>query len=1138
MKLAVKIDHEHYLDLYDNTTVTIELRNPAIFPDNPDIMPGSYSLPFRIPMTKNNARIFHHAQLIGSTPEFTLIIGENVDNPAPPIYAGKYCEIIYDGVPIIEGTAYLKKADNTSGYIHVIIGKIPELKDISLKDIDLGGVYDITEDDPDPIVHAKNTATDPHDYNHIFFPVFNSMFFNNVDPEQEDLPDLSTQQAAKYHNFYVNGSFRNLDDHLIATPFVKVNYILEKIFLHIDYNIKNEFNEEGELAGLCIYNNTSIYTEDLIWGEEFLYNNHVPGISAAKFVKELCKLFGLVVFSPPFIDGTATIKPIRDILNSEPKKDWTNHSHHQYDIEYLDRPVKTLKFDPKYVEDLNFNFSFDNEFELPTDYRIVDNETDFLNATDDGYYFILTTNRFAYKLPNGEVGFSAFRMPPYVDPTIKRDSEYQIDMVPAVPVKVFDTIGGGFFSYIIPMVNNPGTFAPFEIASEPPLRLLLYRGMQKIVQSFGTDFEFPMASSNIYDIDELKIADQSLLWQGDEGLYNTFWKEWHYLLRYNKKVKRKFNLPLSEIINFNFDQLIHSDSQTYMVETMRITLTPQGIKPVDTTMMQINTAHTLDATPVLDYFEMIVQTDNDGTSEDNQFTIPTTGTGYNYNIETSEQTLTNQTGSVTLEWTTPGTHYVRITGDFPRIHFNNTADKAKLLEVSNWGNIAWASFFNSFSGCSNFNITAPDVPNLAGVLSMQQAFAVCSSLNADISNWDVSNVTSMQGLFSGCSIFNQPLDDWNVSSVTTMSTMFNGASAFNQSLNSWNVSSVTSMANMFNGASAFNQSLNSWNVSSVTTMSGMFNNASAFNQPLNSWNVSSVTTMSGMFNGASAFNQDIDNWNVSSVTIMSTMFSNASSFNQPLNSWNVSSVTTMANMFSSASSFNQPLNSWNVSSVTTMANMFSNASSFNQNISDWTVSSVTNMGSMFNGASLFNQSLNSWNVSSVTTMASMFLNTAFDQPLSSWTPTSVTIMSSMFRNTPFNQDISSWNVSSVTNMSRMFQAASSFNQDISSWTVSSVTNMSSMFQTASSFNQNISSWTVSSVTNMSNMFNGASSFNQNIGNWNVGSVINMDAMFNNAIVFNQDLSSWCVEDIPTEPTNFAFNTPAWTEPKPNWGDPC
>ena len=166
--------------------------------------------------------------------------------------------------------------------------------------------------------------------------------------------------------------------------------------------------------------------------------------------------------------------------------------------------------------------------------------------------------------------------------------------------------------------------------------------------------------------------------------------------------------------------------------------------------------------PVGEYFEMIVKTDNAGTSDNDQFTIPTTGGGYDYTVETSEQLLTNQTGNVTLEWASAGTHWVRITGDFPRIFFNNDGDRLKLLEVSNWGDIQWSSMQMAFYGCSNFNITAADTPDLSNVMTMLSMFQDASSFNSDISNWDVSSVTNMSSMFREASSFNQDLSGWCV----------------------------------------------------------------------------------------------------------------------------------------------------------------------------------------------------------------------------------------------------------------------------------------------------------------------------------------------------------------------------------------
>src|SRR5690606_27707056 len=97
------------------------------------------------------------------------------------------------------------------------------------------------------------------------------------------------------------------------------------------------------------------------------------------------------------------------------------------------------------------------------------------------------------------------------------------------------------------------------------------------------------------------------------------------------------------------------------------------------------------------------QTDNPGTSGNNQITIPTEGTGYNYNIYWEEVGNASNTGSATsitgdhpITFSSAGTYQVEITGDFPRIFFNREGDKDKILTIDQWGNIAWSSMESAF----------------------------------------------------------------------------------------------------------------------------------------------------------------------------------------------------------------------------------------------------------------------------------------------------------------------------------------------------------------------------------------------------------------------------------------------------------
>lgn len=440
------------------------------------------------------------------------------------------------------------------------------------------------------------------------------------------------------------------------------------------------------------------------------------------------------------------------------------------------------------------------------------------------------------------------------------------------------------------------------------------------------------------------------------------------------------------------------------------------------------------------------KTDNQGGTNNTSVLIPTTGTGYNYDVDWDNDGTFDDfgvTGDAAHDYGTAGTYTIRIRGSFPRIYIkNNSAARDKIISVEQWGDIQWASMSGAFHGAVNLVINATDAPDLSGVTDMSYMFRDAASFNQDISNWNVGNVNNMQYLFSNAVRFNQPLADWNVENVANMRYMFSNASSFNQNINNWNVANVTNMEGMFGFDDpsdpfdliqpddiGFNQPLNDWNVGQVTNMKKMFLGAINFNQPLENWNVSNVTNMEEMFRDADSFDQPLDNWDVGNVTNMRYMFSASPgpifgggpdyNFNQPLNSWNVSSVVTMYGMFAFTDKFNQSLNNWDISNVTTMAFMFQEADAFDQPLNDWDVSNVTDLGGMFQGTAKFNQPLNGWNVGNVTLMDAMF-----DRAVS------------------FNQSLDSWNVSSVTDMANMFNgvklSTENYDRTLISWSTQSL----------------------------------------------------------------------------------------------------
>ena len=449
-----------------------------------------------------------------------------------------------------------------------------------------------------------------------------------------------------------------------------------------------------------------------------------------------------------------------------------------------------------------------------------------------------------------------------------------------------------------------------------------------------------------------------------------------------------------------------------------------------------------------------------------QFKATTSGT-VNYKWETipsgstDSGTLSIVSGVATISGLPTGaTIRLRIKPtNFKAFAISNQGDMNRLLDVEQWGTTAWTSFQNAFFGCYNLNISATDIPNLANVKNMENAFQTCYNLTTvpNIGSWDVSEVTNMTSLFNNARKFNQDISGWNTGKVVNMNNIFNNAYLFNQNLGNWNVSSVNSngigLSSSGMSCANYEATLIGWNASGVTGKklnAGFLNYGSAANAARASL-VTNGWTITGD-NSSNVCDAFITTWDLSIGGNATSLSIGTATGGSVSYSWaTIPSGTSGSGTFSGNTLSISGLPSGKKIKLTIAPANFQRIALNNSsgskdkltNIEQWGTTAWTSFQGAFYGCSNLNI-------------------TATGKP----------------------------NLANVKNMADAFQSCGNLTTvpNIGSWDVSNVTNMQSLFFNARKFNEDISGWNTGKVTIMINILSSAYLFNQNLGDWDVSSV--------------------------------------------------
>ncbi len=169
-------------------------------------------------------------------------------------------------------------------------------------------------------------------------------------------------------------------------------------------------------------------------------------------------------------------------------------------------------------------------------------------------------------------------------------------------------------------------------------------------------------------------------------------------------------------------------------------------------------------------FRFTVKTDNAGTSNNDQFTLPLDSSFSSITAKvdwgdgnTDDITTYNQS-EVTHTYSSAGTYTIKITNALKGWKFDNGGDKLKMLDIQNWG-VLDINTTKTFNGCDNLTQSATDAPTIT-TTSLASCFKDTGGFNGAVGNWDVSTVNTMAQMFRNTTAFNQDLSSWNIVNVS------------------------------------------------------------------------------------------------------------------------------------------------------------------------------------------------------------------------------------------------------------------------------------------------------------------------------------------------------------------------------------
>lgn len=553
MKWAIQLPTGEFLDTPLDLDLQFEFNNQVFSTSDTALLPGSYSFPIEVPLTARMKTLFGFPDRVDRATLF-----QNIENVW--VYAG--------GIRLFSGTLKILKARKGSVSISIFADFLGSLKKANLADIDFGAnVAAGGTSSAAWAAHMKDTAENPEDYNHIFFPVY--------------FTGGNTGWVNKWNAG--TGTFDIAGTNAVA-PFVKISYILDRIFSAADgYSIINDWQTDIEMFRRYLFHQADVRVLGVnpavapTFPADYPLKDHVPQSTIPKFLRSLCAQNCLGIFTNPF-NRTIRIGPLQSAITNSAIQDWTTYALYDPIIEpdtanigYLNYaqpydgvpdnfpPVETVEVVYNTRDD--FNLDWQN---LPTGFAYIEAGETMMEVRDEG---AVVTFQRGHPLFRGVGVASETGIIPELVPfrAIEFGNEGVYYIFHEGEASVYD--------------NGSGSYAWQQKTC--PLTVLQFRGIQ--VQKSGQPAS-PLACNSVWKsyntggvrskivAGGVDLADSthSLNYLGEYGLGTQAWGAWFEMLKNGKHVTQSFILPITTLTGFSFGDKIRVGNMDFFAKKIRV----------------------------------------------------------------------------------------------------------------------------------------------------------------------------------------------------------------------------------------------------------------------------------------------------------------------------------------------------------------------------------------------------------------------------------------------------------------------------------------------------------------------------------------------------------------------------------------